>query len=227
MMKRIVRGPRASFTIFRQTKQPHVGKWLRKWHQISESFEKRYRNDLPYWYSERTNIGFLGLAAHDLKGYPIQEYPTLKRKRKKGHGRADLYVRFPGGWSYDIEAKQAWPKINGKCVKSSTKGALERAEDDCRDMDKKARSGKGLAVAFVCPYGELNDIDIDHLNRFENQMKEVEKELVEKGSAPDFIAIHQVDFKHSKELTVEMPKIWREHGKRYWYPCVAIVGKVM
>jgi hypothetical protein len=224
----------ARLYISTRTGQP-FRKWIKKWHEILKSYENYYKkDDLPYWHSERTNIGILSLAAYDLNGHPLQEYPTLKRKRRKGPGRADLYIQLSKRWSYDVEAKQTWPKIiikgrdreykyNEESIKKSIEGALERAEDDCRELAPRAKFGKKrMALVFVCPYGEVEDADKKFLKKFKVPMKQVEKEL-----APDFLAVHSVDFKQSKRRAEKMRKEWLENGKRYWYPCIAIVGRVI
>jgi hypothetical protein len=52
-------------------------------------------------------------------------------------------------------------------------------------------------------------------------------EQVEKKLAPDFLAVHFVDFKQSKSRAERIRPEWLENGKHHWYPCIAIVGKVV
>lgn len=202
-----------------QTKSNNVfKKWFRKWHQILQSYEKEYKGmDLPYWCTERTNIGHLALAAHDPGGYPLQEYSTQKRRRgAKGPGRADLYVHFPHR-SFNIECKQIWPSLDGDNNGEPINNALDRAEKDYRGLAAEDKEGKkGIALVFVVPYKKLADADKKDFSKFKTHMMKLEKRLKAR-----FIAIHFANYKVAKRAA----KKYSEKGVPYWYPGIAIIGR--
>src|SRR5688572_11664955 len=95
-------------------KKKPLGRLFETWHEILKWYEEK-ESDLPYWYSERTNIGHLALAVYDLSGIPVQEFSCRKGKGKEDSaGRADLYISVPNGrgsMSLNIEAKHAWCSV--------------------------------------------------------------------------------------------------------------------
>jgi len=75
----------------------HFRKLFTAWHEILNWYEEDImKDDLPYWYLERTNIGNLALATYQLSGFPLQEFSCVKgRGASRSDGRADLYTILP------------------------------------------------------------------------------------------------------------------------------------
>jgi hypothetical protein len=189
-------------------------KWFVKWHHILHKYENRYKGDLPYWCTERTNIGHLALAAYALSGYPLQEYSTQERRKGgKGLGRADLYVDFPRR-SFNIECKQKFLIMDGN-IEKTVNNVLERAEKDCRNLASKDQAGrKRIAMAFAVPRIKLAGANKESLNKFKTDLFKLEKQLNAR-----FIAIHFADYKISKNAS----KKHRDKFGHFWYPGIAII----
>lgn len=210
----------------RTKRNGHLAKWFAKWHRVLKYYENRYKDDLPYWHTERTNIGHLALAAYDVGGFPLQEYSTLRRRGAKGPGRADLYVEFPFR-SFNIEAKQRWPTLDvqnskGKikrAVKGKIKRALDLATGAYKKLSKKDKFGKkGLAFVFVVPIKKLKDVKSagsDDFKTFQKGMENLEEQL-----KANFLAIHFAGYNMS--LRVSKHKKWTDD---YWHPGIAIIGR--
>jgi len=91
---------------FKGDRRTFIYHLLKNWHNILTRYEKKTR-DLPYYYIEPTNIGFLSLAAYKSKAISIEEYSTSRGKGAERYaGRADLWIQDQSGKTYDIEGKK-------------------------------------------------------------------------------------------------------------------------
>lgn len=117
--------------------------------------------DNPWWFNERASLSTLAGAAWTLPNWAaLEEFNTRKRggilpRNKTGdgtrHGRCDLYISQRKGYSYAIEAKQAWQAIGDGQDGVSTFKMMQAAWDDVSKLDKK-EADRRLAVTFVIPY---------------------------------------------------------------------------
>lgn len=86
----------------------HWSKLFNEWiNLIGDYCEAMGREDAPYYYYERTNIGLLSTATWKAGWVSVEEFGFKKRGKK--HGRADLWIyskKLDRG-EY-IEAKQIW-----------------------------------------------------------------------------------------------------------------------
>jgi hypothetical protein len=103
--------------------------------------------DWPYWYKERTQVGFLAAAVWQAGGTALEEY--RKDKAHGSKGRYDLWINFKGR-GFECEAKWGWLNLRStsKDAAESAKVVLKHSEADmrsCRDGGK----GQGLAIAFL------------------------------------------------------------------------------
>lgn len=119
--------------------------------------------DCPWWYQERTSIGFFSASVWRNGSEAIEEYGTDKRtlhrtggKIKKGKGRGDLMFsvnnnRRSKTW-FVAEAKQCYPCLTGraKVLRGCIKEKLRKARKDARNTAKYGCSRLGLL--FICPY---------------------------------------------------------------------------
>ena len=210
---------------------PHIKNDIRKlfkeWHGILIWYEED-REDLPYWYLERTNVGHLALAGYQLNGYPLQEFSIKKgRGSKKSTGRADLYMYIPKGnsprrknYEFNIEAKQEWCSLSmGKDQKEMIRKALKEASDDLQKLNEDSfKAEYGMAIVFVIPYkralDQEKDIKKQLLSGFKKQIKQIAEEI-----DASFVAIHFADIEVSASLS-------REYTLPYWHPGIAVVGKI-
>lgn len=178
---------------------------LKSWHKILKVYEENIR-DLPYYYIEPTNIGFLSLAAYRIGAISIEEYSTFRGKGAKRYsGRADLWIQSKGGITHDIEGKKDWIALNSKNVATKINSLLKKSKDNINNLSEK--SNCSIALVFLIPYFS-KDKESD-LRPFIKQMLNI------KSHNGDFAAVHFCD-----------EQIWREmEVKGKFYPGIAVVGK--
>jgi hypothetical protein len=131
--------------------------WWSRWTNVAK------KRDLPHWYNERTNIGFLAQALRRafrdnvvvLEEFGHHKAKAARRgKARTALGRGDLWFsvmspRLPRSSVY-IEAKQAWPNLYAK--KPGTAHAwMCAALKAARDVHLKREAAKRLGVVFYCP----------------------------------------------------------------------------
>jgi hypothetical protein len=135
-------------------KLAHWSALLEEWLTLIKRYCRYMEDDLPYCWSERSNIGVLAAAAWRAGWVALEEFGNKRRAQR--HGRSDLYIypcdRDKGEF---IEAKQAW-SING------ARNALGRSEEDAKCLDQ-VKSNLYIGVAFVSPIiQEKYEQDIDN-----------------------------------------------------------------
>jgi hypothetical protein len=79
---------------------------LNGWVRLQKDYIHKVKNDLPWWYLERPQIGFLAGAVWRAKGIALEEWATKKgeKRHKTKNGRNDLWLQHEGREWY-IEAK--------------------------------------------------------------------------------------------------------------------------
>ena len=128
--------------------------------------------DYPWYYRERTCIGFLAAAAWSCGCVVLEEWHTEKRVRalskakkpKLRKGRSDLYIHHPSQELF-IESKYALSRATGNPDRELgyIKGHLTRATSDCGFLDCHVKHQ--LGIVFLVPFypAQKRDGMSDHL----------------------------------------------------------------
>lgn len=116
--------------------------------------ENHDNDDVPWGYSERTNVGLLA-SAHDKDGgVSMVELPFKRRagQADEGAGRFDVWLaRTP--WQVCVEAKQAWaPACNDERI-AEFRDFESRV---CARHDKRSRT---FQTSFALPASEIREVD--------------------------------------------------------------------
>jgi hypothetical protein len=211
---------------FVHLKGPQKGlkRLCKTWHEILKWYEDQEK-DLPYWYSERTNIGHLALAVYQLGGVPIQEFSCRKGKGKENStGRADLYISMPNGnrsLSLNIEAKHAWCSVtlNGSAI---LKENLYEAVQDCKNLKEKAwKAHLGAGLVFLTPYAKTMP---DHKTAISAQQRSFTNRVIQesKKAKANFIAFHYPTKDRLWKISLKyQSEAWS------WCPGIAVIGKLI
>ncbi len=128
------------------------GKRLRHWDIMLKAWQSlitRYcdsmeNDDVPYYHTERANIGVLSGAAWKAGWLTLEEFGA--RKRGKLRGSCDLYI-YPidRGIGEYIEAKLVWS------IEKAESGLSEALKDTRKLLDPKHEDALRVGVVFVCP----------------------------------------------------------------------------
>jgi hypothetical protein len=115
--------------------------------------------DCPFWYGERSHVGWLALAVYRTGWLPLQEPYVIRRK--KAAGRTDLWG-IPGYGkncrTYDFEAKFANFNLSQKHTEKSflsvddIRGKLRRAVKQVGNKDKDHIGDVGVGLVFALLY---------------------------------------------------------------------------
>lgn len=131
---------------------------LRRWGNFIEEYCAVHPEDVPYFYTERANVGTLTAAAWSAGCTALEEYQTEKNDgggvRK---GRADLYVYSPAAKaSVGIEAKQAWitPETS---VDAMLRVVREANNDAMQSNDADFRAGAVFFTLKIAERGGIGD----------------------------------------------------------------------
>jgi hypothetical protein len=121
------------------------------------------QRDCPWWYLERTSVGFLSGAVWNQGGRAVEEYGTDKKsltikrnkKQKRRLGRGDLMFSVKSKSSerwFVAEAKQNHPPLNGK-YKTLHNLVTRRLRAARKDAARCRGFGcSRLGLLFLCPY---------------------------------------------------------------------------
>jgi hypothetical protein len=143
-----------------------LGRVLKRWHTLMEVLAQEWapekygeKRDVPWWYGEPTNVGFVAAAVWLSGGNALEEYPTLKKfktKQKVRDGRGDLRIYVEDD-TFVAEAKHcfdwyAFP-LDGdthKLKKDMSKFLHTAWDDACRTQ--VSRKEKRLGIVFLVPH---------------------------------------------------------------------------
>ncbi|MDP2749745.1 MAG: hypothetical protein Q8O89_02855 [Nanoarchaeota archaeon] len=126
-------------------------KLLREWKLILGHYIEISQEDLPYWYNERVNTGFLAVAAWKLGGIAIEEYSVKRHHgKRKSQGRCDLWFKIDN-LDFSIECKQVWPSIFSDKAAKNIKRALKDASKQLSKMSRKDKGSVNVSCCFVVP----------------------------------------------------------------------------
>lgn len=127
-----------------------------KWRTLMYDYIERYNTkegideeekDLPYWYDERTNGGFLAGAVWSLGGSVLEEFPVDRDSGSdKSKGRCDFWIGIDSLMCY-LEAKKI-PSYRAEETIAQIEDALNKAKAQLEQIkDCKV----GIAICFVVP----------------------------------------------------------------------------
>ena len=88
--------------------QKNLKALIKNWIWAMVKYIKLCKKDIPYWWDENSNTGFLAAAAWKTGAVALEQYSVHRRGGSKGHG--DLWVTFSGkdGFDFSAEAKIIW-----------------------------------------------------------------------------------------------------------------------
>ena len=195
---------------------------LKRWHEVVAEAAERMRPylDLPYWYNEKANVGYVAQAAWQC-GFAFVEENTVDRDRGGGVylGRADLWIGDPLGHEHEFEFKLYWPSVKStkKTLAENIKWYLGKAQEQLDDIaDKGGRQPGRVAMVFVCPSVAESDRD---------RWKQLLDRFVKKR-------VTRPDVYGSEFSTVFVPGDDLQGQNRvaadgYLYPAIAVFGKTV
>jgi hypothetical protein len=182
-----------------------------KWHALLRDATPRLANskypDCPFWYGERTQIGWLALALHDIGWLPLQE-PYVMRK-KKAAGRTDLWGILGHKkrcLTFDFEAKFANFNISSQHTQTSFLSVddinqkLRRAVRQVRNKHKDHLGDVGVGLVFALLYTRRGTKKLQMKNELNSFKKLVTNIKSMAQSKLDFIALYVTYHRHVKRV---------------------------
>lgn len=130
---------------------------LRKWGHLVEEYCAHDLGDVPYYYSERANVGLLSAAAWSAGCVALEEYQSEKTlDGAQVRGRADLYIYNPTlGQGVGIEAKQCW--LSPGSSERAFSDRMKEANSDALKRNDADRLAGAVFATLKVPEGQ--DID--------------------------------------------------------------------
>lgn len=140
---------------------------LNEWTQIHEDFASRATDDVGYWYTERTNVGFLSIATWRAGFIALEEHQKDKKdpldNRKKANGRGDFWIKGDS-FSESVEAKQKYIQLGHPSNQKTIDAHLDYAVREARRARSKwddLHTGILFAPAYLPVDKAENHDDID------------------------------------------------------------------
>lgn len=205
---------------------------FKKWHKILSSATSRLARcrypDHPYWYDERTQVGWLALAAQSNRWLPLQE-PSVPR-RTKGMGRSDLWIyssRAGKTKVLDFEAKKADLPVHTLHRYESFSevddigGKLTRAVRQVRDKKSGYEGDVAVGIVFVRLHARKNTRRAELQRLAQMASKHVTSKNVLKDAGADFVGLYLAPYKFIKRVLAH-----KSNKKEAPYLGVAVVGRI-
>lgn len=217
------------------------GKWhdLLSWSALRLS--KTDSPDHPFWYGERTNVGWIALAAYEEGWLPIQE-PSITRKKKirsrgkirtkKIAGRSDLWILKGQGKNQtliDLEAKEADMSLQSFLAlekpfsfPGDIRAKLKAAVRDVSNKHTEIKGDVGIGIVFIRLYLRNNStnaaprVQMTALNQFKDWI--TNSPSLQQVDA-DFIALHLAPYPFVKNVADTYQDDYLDLG-------LAIIGKI-
>lgn len=155
-----------------------------RWRTLFDGWRKQLRGlwdhlnqaEVPWAWSERTNVGLLA-SAHERStgGWSMVELPIRRnRDEESTAGRFDLWLGCDG-WSVHAEAKQVWAPTWGRERIENTIQALNSAKSQVGDLVKLPWTKTVVSLAFVVPYTSRPNLGnseglLEEFHEFESQL---------------------------------------------------------
>ena len=155
---------------------------LEDWRKLMRrlAYEWKANKDCPWWYLERTAVGFFSASVWNQGGRAIEEYGTDKKsrthKKKRCNGRGDLMFsvkkRSREQW-FVAEAKQSHPPIRGKikALKARIRNKLKLARQDV--VRCKSLGCSRLGLLFLCPYASVRAPEHAEIRKWISDLQKV------------------------------------------------------
>ena len=194
---------------------------LLQWHQeLAEATERlRPYGDLPYWYNERVNVGYVAQAVSKLGFAVLEEYTVDRGEGNEVHpGRADLWFGDDSRDEYIVEFKQHWASIQGddKTLAENIEWYLDDAQKQLLAIVAMPdRRPSKIAMVFVDPWVAKSDM---------SRWKELLGPFLDRITRPE---------DHGSEFsTVFVPPDDLQGSNRIatddnLYPAIAVFGRVV
>ncbi len=136
---------------------------LRKWQLLMKELVSD--DDVPWWYNERTSVGFFAAAVWKKGGQAIEEYTTTKKfltnrgKTNNKHGRGNLLFYLKRNKTFAAEAKQVYLSLNRSPDKKKVISLLKTARKDAVRVPNYYGDAKRLGMVFMVPYSKSEPTD--------------------------------------------------------------------
>jgi len=160
--------------------RPLLEAWRKLMHHLAIEWQKD--KDCPWWYLERTAVGFFSATVWSQGGEAIEEYGTDKKsrtkKKKKCNGRGDVMFSVNGSsrkrW-FVAEAKQSHPPIRGefKTLRARIRSKLKKARQDA--VRCKSYGYSRLGLLFLCPYATGRPPDTAEIREWVDDLKSISR----------------------------------------------------
>ena len=152
---------------------------LEKWINVSKNYCELHPGDLPFWYTERSDLSQLAGAVWKTGGHALEEFSAVKGwGRSYRKGRIDLYFKFNDGFCCTVESKKCW-----RNAISSVSKKLDEAKKDAIESRKSAGTKTAIALVFQAP---LCNKTLSYEEKIDNIMKKNEE--IMKNLKPDIFA---------------------------------------
>ena len=193
-----------------------IERLLLQWQKVLAKATARMKPypDLPYWYNERANVGYVAQAASALGWAVLEEYTVDRGKGKqKAPGRADL-------WTGDSssEFKLYWPSIKStdKTLAENIEGYLDKAKFQLDQIkNKPGRRPHKVAMVFVCP-----SIARNGQRRWKNLLVRFANRVAQPR-------VYRSEFSAVFAPPSHIPWQNRVGDDGYLYPAIAVFGKMV
>ena len=188
---------------------------LRKWQLLMK--ELVADDDVPWWYNERTSVGFFAAAIWKKGGQAIEEYTTTKKfltrrgRTNNKHGRGDLLFYLKSDKAFVAEAKQVYLSLNRPPNNKKVISLLTTARKDAGRVPN--HGAKRLGMVFMVPYSKSKPTDTDKRIREWINWVKVRSEQQKITAAWTFPSV-------AREIRGKEPD-----GTRYYYPGVILLLK--
>jgi len=192
---------------------------LRKWQQLMKELVEEWADDgdAPWWYNERTSVGFFAAAVWKKGGHAIEEYTTNKKfrtnrgKTNNKHGRGDLLFYLNSNKAFVAEAKNEYLSLN----RSPDKKVISLLKIARKDAVRVPNYGiaRRLGMVFMVPYSKSKPTDTDKRIREWINWVKVRLEQQKITAAWTFPSV-------AREIRGKEPD-----GTRYYYPGVILLLK--
>ena len=189
---------------------------MHTWRRLMNKLVKDWADDdVPWWYNERTSVGFFAAAVWKKGGQAIEEYITPKKirtprgKTNNKHGRGDLLFYLKSNKAFVAEAKYEYFSLNGSPGKKVI-SLLKTARKDAVRVPNYGYA-KRLGMVFIVPYSKSEPTD-KTIRQWINKVKAIaeRQEIAVAWTFP----------------TVVQKIYWPEaDGTRHYYPGVILLLK--
>lgn len=153
--------------------------------------------DCPFWYGERSQVGWLAIAAHETGWLPLQE--AYVARKGKGGGRTDLWGIQGRGESaciYDFEAKFA--NLNLSTLKSynsfvevdDIRGKLRWAMRQAKSKKNDYAGDVGVGLVFILLYARNGTTRSEQIDLLKDFKKAATNKSAFAGVNADFLALY-------------------------------------